>query len=116
MLSFEGDVEAVYDSTFQITYESFGEMKTYELKPGGSTIPLTKENREEYVDLYVKYLLEDSVDKQINAFLKGFRLLCDTPGFRVNFLSIQTKSKRSNFKKSFFEAKNSNYSFVEALN
>jgi ubiquitin-protein ligase E3 A len=35
------------------------------------------------VDLYVKWLLEDSIEKQFDSFFKGFKLLCDTPGFNL---------------------------------
>lgn len=40
-------------------------------------------NAIEYVDLYVKYLLEDSVKKQFDAFQKGFRMVCDSAAFKV---------------------------------
>jgi len=83
LLAFEGNVEEVYEHSFQINYEFFGETRTHDLKEGGASIPLTNANRQEYVDLYVKYLLEDSVKKQFDAFMKGFKLLCDSPGFRL---------------------------------
>lgn len=36
-------------STMQVTYEYFGEMKTYDLVPGGGDIPVTNDNRERYL-------------------------------------------------------------------
>jgi len=83
LLKFEGNVEDTFERTFQISYEYFGEMRSYDLKPNGASIALTNENRQEYVDLYVKYLLEDSVQKQFDAFLKGFKMICDSAGFRM---------------------------------
>jgi alpha-tubulin suppressor-like RCC1 family protein len=78
-----GSVEDIFCATFTVDQGSFGKMKTYELKSGGASIPVTEENREEYVDLYVKFLLEDSVKIQYNAFKRGFLLLCDGPVLRM---------------------------------
>lgn len=94
LLAFEGNVEEVYDRNFQIEYEYWGEYRTYDLKPNAAEIMLTNENRQgssmpkfltflEYVDLYVKYLLVDSVAKQFDSFMQGFRTVCDSEGFRV---------------------------------
>eukprot|EP01112_Ceratiomyxa_fruticulosa_P021097 TRINITY_DN7344_c0_g3_i1.p1 TRINITY_DN7344_c0_g3~~TRINITY_DN7344_c0_g3_i1.p1 ORF type:complete len:862 (-),score=233.51 TRINITY_DN7344_c0_g3_i1:347-2932(-) len=83
LLAFEGDVEEVYDRNFEVTFEIFGEEKKHELKPGGSKIPLTNENRQEYVDLYVKWLLEDSVAPQFAALRDGFQLLCNSPAWKL---------------------------------
>lgn len=47
-------------------------MKTVELLPGGSNTVVTAANREMYVDLYVEYLLDKSIETQFNAFAKGF--------------------------------------------
>ena len=41
----------------------WGEIKTYELKAGGEGIPVTQNNKEEYVELYVDHFL----NKQIEA-------------------------------------------------
>ncbi len=76
-------MEEVFGHTFQVTYDVFGEKHTYNLKEGGDKISLTNANRQEYVDLYVKWLLEDSIQKQFGAFFKGFKMLCDSPGFKL---------------------------------
>lgn len=34
------------DLTFAVEYEYFGAIRTYELKPGGKDIPVTKDSRE----------------------------------------------------------------------
>jgi ubiquitin-protein ligase E3 A len=65
------------DITFQITTNYFGTLETHDLKPGGSEIPVTLENRKEFVDLYVDFLMESSVSVQFEAFKKGFLSVCD---------------------------------------
>jgi ubiquitin-protein ligase E3 A len=76
LLEYDGDVESAYMRTFAVEYEYFGETKVYELKPGGSQINLNNENRHEYVQLYTKYLLDDSIAVQFAAFKSGFELVC----------------------------------------
>ena len=71
-MEFDGDVEDVFARTFVVDYEEYGTVKTTELKPGGDSIPVTESNREEYVDLYVKWLLVDSIEAQFSAFSEGF--------------------------------------------
>ncbi|GAM17800.1 hypothetical protein SAMD00019534_009750, partial [Acytostelium subglobosum LB1] len=64
---------------FSVTSDSFGETKTIELKPGGDEILVTNSNRQEYLKLYTKYLLDSSISKQWDEFYKGFKLVCDSP-------------------------------------
>ena len=74
LLSYENksEIEYVFCLSFEIAWtNSLGEEKIHELKPGGSDIPVTGENREEYVRLYTKWLLVDSIDKQWEAFERG---------------------------------------------
>ncbi|KAL7990468.1 hypothetical protein Chor_013898, partial [Crotalus horridus] len=56
--------------------EEFGVIKCYDLKPGGDKIPVTNENRKEYVQLYVDFLLNKSIYKQFAAFYYGFHSVC----------------------------------------
>lgn len=44
---------------------------TEELKPGGSNIPLTDANKEEYLTLLLKYKMFGSVQEQLEAMLQG---------------------------------------------
>jgi len=76
LLDFDGDVEAAFGFVFQMTYEVFGETRTVDLKPGGGDIPVTADNRQEYVDLYVDYVLNKSVKRQFDAFERGFKKVC----------------------------------------
>lgn len=43
-----------------------------ELKENGANIPVTEENKEEYVRLVVSYRLDNSIRDQIKSFLEGF--------------------------------------------
>jgi len=82
LLAYAGDdVEDLFELTFQVTYEAYGEARTYDLKPGGGDIPVTKENKQEYVDLYVQYFLDSSVKKLFDAFLAWFKAVCNSPAF-----------------------------------
>ncbi|XP_031557085.1 probable E3 ubiquitin-protein ligase HECTD2 [Actinia tenebrosa] len=76
LLSYEGDVENDLCQTFQISYTSYGQVITQNLKPNGDQIPVTSENRHEYVSLYVDYLLNKSMYQQFAAFYHGFHSVC----------------------------------------
>ena len=60
------------DETFSVTEDRFGELLTVDLKPGGSEIPVTEENKQEYVDLAVHYRIIGRVKEQFDAFIDGF--------------------------------------------
>lgn len=73
LLAFEGNVEETYCRTFQIEYESpFGELIKHDLKVNGHEIPVTNENRLEFVELYLDWLFNRSVENQFKCFKKGF--------------------------------------------
>lgn len=76
LLSYEGNVEEDFYSTFQVFQEEFGVIKSYNLKPNGDKIPVTNQNRKEYVHLYVDFLLNKSIYKQFAAFYYGFHSVC----------------------------------------
>lgn len=55
LLDFEGDVEEVYSQSFQVTVRDvYGEVQVVDLIPGGDQVPLTADNREEYVARAIK--------------------------------------------------------------
>lgn len=76
LLAYEGDVEEDLCTDFQISVPVFGSHQTVELKENGANIPVTNENRKEYVALYVKYILNKSVYRQFAAFYHGFHSVC----------------------------------------
>jgi E3 ubiquitin-protein ligase NEDD4 len=47
-------------------------MVTIELKPGGADVPVTEENKKEYVDFVVDYRISKRVKEQFDAFMSGF--------------------------------------------
>lgn len=87
---------------FEISREVFGELKSFELIPGGDKVPVTLKNkcvsiacnigtdynrrrkgkqnvfvcRQQYIDLYVDYVLNKSVETQYKAFHNGFHSVC----------------------------------------
>ncbi|CAM4708909.1 unnamed protein product [Leuciscus chuanchicus] len=76
LLSYEGNVEEDFYTTFQVFQEELGVVKSYNLKPGGDKIPVTNLNRKEYVQLYIDFLLNKSIYRQFAAFYHGFHSVC----------------------------------------
>lgn len=83
LLEYEGDVETTMAQTFQVEFEYFGERRVHDLLPDGGNMAVTNENREKYVELYVKYILEDSIKDQFAAFSRGFLQVCGGPAFSL---------------------------------
>ncbi|CDZ97187.1 E3 ubiquitin protein ligase [Phaffia rhodozyma] len=77
LLEFEGDVEEVFCRTFVGEYEAFGEIIPVPLIPNGENTPVTSENREEYVERLVEFMLVTSVSRQFRAFQKGWLSVCE---------------------------------------
>jgi hypothetical protein len=46
----ENDITDVIEETFSVQEERFGELVTIELKPGGADIPVTEENKADFVE------------------------------------------------------------------
>ena len=65
-------MEDVFSLTFTISQSSFGEVVEVPLKSGGEDIAVTSDNKNEYVKLYVEYVLFKSCETQFDAFKKGF--------------------------------------------
>ena len=86
LLSFPGDVESTFQTTFQVTFEDiFGERKTVDLRVGGADIMVNNDNRGEYVRLYVRHILTNSIARQYDSFAKGFLKVCG--GIALNLFS-----------------------------
>lgn len=77
ILDYEGDVESTFSLDFVIDVDRYGSSQTIVLCPGGEQQPVTNANRREYVDLYIRYLLETSVTRQFEPFKRGFFTVCD---------------------------------------
>ncbi|XP_078049795.1 E3 ubiquitin-protein ligase Nedd4 isoform X4 [Augochlora pura] len=61
--------------TFCVDEESFGHTSQRELKPDGANVPLTDENKDEYISLVIQWRFVSRVQEQMNAFLEGFNAL-----------------------------------------
>ncbi|KAJ1929022.1 E3 ubiquitin-protein ligase tom1 [Tieghemiomyces parasiticus] len=68
----ENDITDLFDLTFSIESEEFGEKRVIDLKPGGRDIPVTEVNKHEYVRLVSEQRLTLAIKDQIGAFLAGF--------------------------------------------
>jgi hypothetical protein len=77
------EVEDVFCLHFDAEYEAFGEIKHRELIPGGANIPVTGENRLEYVEAYTKWVLDDSISRQFKAFARGFHTVAGGPALTL---------------------------------
>uniref|UniRef100_A0A4W5NHX3 HECT and RLD domain containing E3 ubiquitin protein ligase 3 n=1 Tax=Hucho hucho TaxID=62062 RepID=A0A4W5NHX3_9TELE len=71
----EDDVEETFCLNF-ITREYYGLTEVKELIPGGDRITVDKNNREEFVEAYLKYMFRDSVSELYQAFSSGFLKVC----------------------------------------
>ncbi|KAL0272513.1 UNVERIFIED_CONTAM: hypothetical protein PYX00_005450 [Menopon gallinae] len=72
----EPDLTEVFNLTFEVTRDVFGELKAFPLKENGDKILVTQENKKEFVDLYVDFILNKSVQQHFNAFHDGFHRVC----------------------------------------
>ncbi|KAI2790542.1 hypothetical protein POX_d06059 [Penicillium oxalicum] len=68
----ENDITDIITETFAIETDAFGEKQVIDLIPDGRNIPVTQENKEEYIQRVVEYRLVVSVREQLDNFLKGF--------------------------------------------
>jgi len=76
LLEYEGDVESTFCRDFVADVERYGQVTQIALCENGSKRPVTNANRREFVDLYVKYLLDISVIRQFEPFKRGFFTVC----------------------------------------
>ncbi|KAJ3231579.1 hypothetical protein HDU78_007622 [Chytriomyces hyalinus] len=79
----DGDVEDVFMRSFEIEYDFYGQVRTFELVAGGKDVPVTNANRKEYVDLYIKHYVGESVKRQFDAFRTGFHRVCGGPALKM---------------------------------
>ena len=57
--------------SFSLTDNALGRTENIELTHNGSTIPVTKDNRINYIRLVANYKMNLQIKKQCNAFLRG---------------------------------------------
>lgn len=72
MWMLENDITDVITEDFSVETDDYGEHKIIDLIPNGRNIPVTEENKNEYVKKVVEYRLQTSVEEQMENFLIGF--------------------------------------------
>ena len=105
MWMLENPINDIVTETFSIEAEEYGVTHIIDLVPDGRTIPVTDENKSEYVRLVSEYRLQTSVKDQLKEFLTGALNLdsnTDKQASMISFLPTLFLSSLS---------KNSNYSF-----
>ncbi|KAK9466030.1 hypothetical protein V1512DRAFT_31791 [Lipomyces arxii] len=68
----ENDITDVITETMSLETDDYGDKKIIDLVPNGRDIPVTEENKNEYVSLVVFYRLITGVKEQLDSFLNGF--------------------------------------------
>ncbi|KAL8727840.1 MAG: hypothetical protein Q9166_005786 [cf. Caloplaca sp. 2 TL-2023] len=76
LLEYDGDVQNTFCRDFVIESDSYGQSVQVPLRPNGESQAVTNANRAEFVELYVKYLLDTSVSRQFEPFKRGFFSVC----------------------------------------
>jgi len=65
------DITNIIELFFSAESDDFGQQKVVDLKPNGRNLPVTNENKHEYIQLMAEHKMTNSVRQQIDAFLKG---------------------------------------------
>ncbi|KAM0315274.1 hypothetical protein ACHAO8_004040 [Botrytis cinerea] len=68
----ENDITDIITETFSVDNDKFGVVETIDFIEDGRNVPVTEENKHEYVRLMVEWKLTGSVKAQLDEFLKGF--------------------------------------------
>lgn len=75
---------------FAVDLNEFGQTKLVELKPGGRDIPVTNDNKIEYIHLLADYKLNRQIHEQVIAFRRGIASVINTDMLRMfNFNEFQ---------------------------
>jgi E3 ubiquitin-protein ligase HUWE1 len=69
----ENDITDIITETFSLETDEFGVISVIDLVLNGREVPVTEENKHEYVRLIVEHKLLSSVKEQMESFLKGKR-------------------------------------------
>lgn len=68
----ENDITDIIEETFSVETDDYGEHKVIDLIEDGHNVPVTEQNKQEYVKKIVEYKLHTSVKEQMDNFLLGF--------------------------------------------
>ncbi|KAK9518844.1 hypothetical protein VZT92_021613 [Zoarces viviparus] len=105
LLEYGGNVEQDMMLTYQISHtDLFGNPILYDLKDQGDQIPVTEDNRQEFVDMYADYILNKSVESQFKAFKKGFLMVTKESPLKYLFRPEEVEMLICGSRKLDFEA------------
>lgn len=65
------DITNIIELNFSAESDELGQMKVVDLKPEGRSLPVTNDNKHEYIQLMSEHKMTNSVKQQIEHFLKG---------------------------------------------
>jgi len=80
---YDGDVENDLCLTFSVDTEEFGARTSVDLRDGGYAIPVTADNRIEYVHLMADYRLNKQIAPQCKALLAGLHSVVNAGWLRL---------------------------------
>ncbi|SCV05008.1 LANO_0G16468g1_1 [Lachancea nothofagi CBS 11611] len=86
MMDYEGmDFEEVFSLNFEISYSNAWGTKIHkrELREGGSSIPVTRENRNEYARLWMDFHMNQAIAISFDVFLNGFKKVVKSDAFQL---------------------------------
>ncbi|KAM6939079.1 ubiquitin-protein ligase E3A [Lycodopsis pacificus] len=105
LLEYGDNVEQDMMLTYQISHtDLFGNPILYDLKDQGDQIPVTEDNRQEFVDMYADYILNKSVESQFKAFKKGFLMVTKESPLKYLFRPEEVEMLICGSRKLDFEA------------
>lgn len=76
LLEYEGNVQETFCRDFVAEVSVYGSNIEVPLYEGGQKRPVTNSNRAEFVDLYIRYMLDTQVARQFEPFKRGFFTVC----------------------------------------
>ncbi|KAL9086561.1 MAG: hypothetical protein Q9159_004077 [Coniocarpon cinnabarinum] len=76
LLEFDGDVESTFCLDFVAEVASYGTVTEVPLCDNGRARPVTNANRAEFVDTYIRFLLDGQISRQFEPFKRGFFTVC----------------------------------------
>lgn len=76
------------NNSIQVSLEEHRTPKTHKLKPNGENIPVTNESRDEYVNLYLNWVLNLAIYEQFRAFYFGFHSVCASNALIVSHVIV----------------------------
>ncbi|XP_046646599.1 probable E3 ubiquitin-protein ligase HECTD2 isoform X3 [Daphnia pulicaria] len=76
LLAYEGNVEEDMALTFQVSFGEYNEVVTVPLMENAHRVPVTNANRNEFVRLYLDWILNKGIYEKFRAFYLGFHSVC----------------------------------------